>query len=480
MKTLENTEESFTLSPYSFNPTVLREYDIRGIVGETLSEQDAFYIGAGFGSELIENGKKSVCIGYDGRHTSEAFSSALIQGLRSVGCNVTLLGLGPTPMTYFALKDRFFDGAIMVTGSHNPSNYNGFKLSLQSAPFYGEAIQNLGQRVADGNFTQDAALGELQQLDIKEDYIERLLADLKWQEGKTMKIAWDNGNGAGGEILQELVKYLPGEHILLYDDIDGDFPNHHPDPTVDRNLADLIKTVKDNDCDFGIAFDGDGDRIGAVDEKGNILRCDRLLTLYAQEITQNYPHAPIIGDVKCSQVMFDEINRLGGTAVMWNTGHSLVKAKMAELKAPLAGELSGHIFFADHYYGFDDALYCAIRLLNIFGASNQTLSERLAHLPELCSSPEIRIDVPEDIKMSIPQQIKEKLEAIQKEQEFELITIDGVRVVTTDGWWLLRASNTQNCLVVRLEAQDKNGMNTLKDMLKSQLSAFDVDLSALD
>lgn len=460
------------MQAHTFNPTILREYDIRGIVGETLHTEDALALGKAFGSMLAEKGTKKICVGYDGRLTSPDLRDALVEGILSTGCSVVMLGLGPTPMVYFALKDRLYDAGIMITGSHNPSNYNGFKMSLQSGPFYGDAIQELGQRAAEGRFITAEQKGEIEELDVKPDYIKRLLSDLKWPEGKNMKVAWDIGNGATGDIAAELVKHLPGEHILLYKEIDGTFPNHHPDPTVDKNLVDLIKTVKDEKCDFGIAFDGDGDRIGAVDENGNILRCDLLLTLYAKEVIENQPFAHIIGDVKCSQVMFDEITKMGGHAVMWKTGHSLVKAKMAELKAPLAGELSGHIFFADHYYGFDDALYCAIRLFNIFAREEATLGARLAHLPKLFSTPEIRIDVPEDTKMSLPDIIKAQLEKKKETEDFELITIDGVRVVTEDGWWLLRASNTQNCLVVRLEANSEDGLTRLKSMLTGQLETI--------
>lgn len=469
-----NTQPKESLQAYSFNPTILREYDIRGIVEKTLTEIDAYNIGLGFGTILRRKGGKTVCVGYDGRHSSPDLQKALVGGLIRVGCDVINIGLGPTPMVYFTLKDRCYDAGIMVTGSHNPKDYNGFKISLQNGSFYGDDIQALGALTASGDYLNDQAEGTITELDIKESYVERLIRDLKWPEDKALKIAWDAGNGAAGEILELLIKRIPGEHVVLYSKIDGDFPNHHPDPTVDKNLVDLIKAVKDNQCDFGIAFDGDGDRIGAVDENGTILRCDHLISVYAKDILSRRPGATIIGDVKCSQSMFADIAKNGGNPIMWKTGHSLVKSKMAETKAPLAGELSGHIFFADHYYGFDDALYCAIRLINIYGRFDHPLSGHFADFPKLISTSEIRIEVPEEGKHDLPKKIEDILKPLQKEQGFTLITIDGVRVVTADGWWLLRASNTQNCLVARLESATAEGMEHLKTMLQEQLANLNI------
>ena len=335
------------MSGHQFSPTILREYDIRGIVGENLSEEDAYYLGRAFGTFVRRKGGSRVCIGYDGRDTSPTLSDALTKGLNESGIDVEHVGLGPTPMLYFAVKERGADAGIMITGSHNPSEYNGFKMTLQKEPVFGQTIQDIGTIAAAGDFETGA--GSVTEIDIKDEYVTRLLKDLT--NDRPMKIAWDNGNGAAGEILRLLTAKLPGEHILLYDDIDGDFPNHHPDPTVDANLVDLQKAVAEHGCDLGIAFDGDGDRIGVVDEKGTVLRCDILMIIYAREVLETFPGAPIIGDIKCSQVMFDEIDRMGGEGVIWKTGHSLIKAKMAELHSPLAGELSGHIFFADKYYG---------------------------------------------------------------------------------------------------------------------------------
>lgn len=456
---------------YNFDPTILREYDVRGQVGINLGEDDAYALGCSFGTYIKRNGGSSVAVGYDGRISSPSLSSALIKGFLDVGVDVDAVGLGPTPMLYFAVKDRKKDAGVMVTGSHNPSDYNGFKMTMQNGPIFGDEIQKIGQIAASGDF--EDGKGSLIEIDIQDDYVERLLKDLRTT--RSMKIAWDAGNGSSGEILRRLTRQLPGEHILLYDDIDGNFPNHHPDPTVDKNLVDLQKTVMEYSCDLGIAFDGDGDRIGVVNEKADILRCDVLMSIYAKDVLERNPGAPIIGDVKCSQVMFDEIARLGGTPIMWNTGHSLVKAKMAETKAPLAGELSGHIFFADGYYGFDDALYCAVRLLNALDG-DVALSSLTAHIPVLFNTPEIRIEVDEEKKFDIVPQILETMRE-KESAELQINDIDGIRVTTPDGWWLIRPSNTQNVLVARVEASSESGLAKLKEMVDEQVKKIGYDVS---
>ncbi len=451
---------------YTFDPLILREYDIRGQIGKNLSEADAFALGQAFGSFVIGRGGRSVAVGYDGRTTSPALSDALCKGLNSVGADATFVGLGPTPMLYFTVKHLKLDGGIMITGSHNPPDYNGFKMMLQNEPVFGEMIQEIGKISADGAFTTGS--GSLTKRDIRAEYVDRLLKDLTGN--RPLKIAWDNGNGAAGEILRQLTDKLPGEHILLFDDIDGNFPNHHPDPTVDANLVDLQKAVKDNGCDLGIAFDGDADRIGVVDENGTVLRCDILMTIYAKDVLKTHPGGAIIGDVKCSQVMFDEINKLGGKAVMWKTGHSLIKDKMRELNAPLAGELSGHIFFADKYYGFDDALYCAIRLMNAVSDAEGALSTLTKDLPKLHSTAEVRFDVNEEEKFDLVPRIYKNLEA-QNLTNTALDDIDGVRVSTPDGWWLCRPSNTQSVLVARAEANSAEGLDRLKSMACNEVAA---------
>ncbi len=447
-------------APYQFDPTILREYDIRGQLDKNLSEDDAYALGLSFGTFVRRNAGKDeckICVGYDGRKSSPALAEALISGLTATGALVENVGLGPSPMLYFAVKDRMADAGIMVTGSHNPPDYNGFKMALQSAPVFGGMIQEIGKIAAAGDF--ETGEGSASDIDIKATYVERLLKDM--EGARNLTIAWDNGNGAAGEILQMLIAKLPGKHILLFEDIDGAFPNHHPDPTVDENLIDLQKAVKENGCDLGIAFDGDGDRIGVVDERGTVLRCDILMTIYARDILEEHPGAPIIGDVKCSQVMFDEIAALGGEPVMWKTGHSLIKSKMNELKAPLAGELSGHIFFADKYYGFDDALYCAVRLINAVNNSDGPLSTLTAELPTLFNTPEVRFEVPEEEKFSIVPRIIETLKAAPQDG-VAIDDIDGVRVTTPDGWWLLRPSNTQSVLVARAESSSTEGLKRLK------------------
>jgi phosphomannomutase len=455
-------------SPHTFNPTILREYDIRGLVGDTLTENDAHAIGCAFGTKIRRNNGDHVCVAYDGRESSPIFANKLIEGLRSTGVNVENLGLGPTPMLYFGVKSRKADGGIMITGSHNPSSYNGFKMTLQESSVFGEAVQELGRVAAAGDYEQGD--GTLTEIDIQDEYVARLLQDLKpLQNGRTpLNIVWDNGNGAAGEILRRVASKLPGDHVLLYDEIDGTFPNHHPDPTVDENLVDLKRAVLERNYNLGIAFDGDGDRIGVVDEKGDVLRCDSLMTIYAKDVLSRNPGAAIIGDVKCSQVMFDEITRLGGNAIMWNTGHSLVKAKMVAEKAPLAGELSGHIFFKDGYYGYDDALYCAIRLMNAAAETNEPFSSLYAHLPKLFNTPEVRIEVEEEGKFDLVPKIAENLKMMANDN-FEINDIDGVRVKTPEGWWLLRPSNTQNALVSRVEANSPAALETLKKMVEDQL-----------
>lgn len=444
---------------YTFDPSILREYDIRGQVDKNLSERDAYALGLAFGTFIARKGGSHVCVGYDGRLSSPALCEALSKGLRETGMQVENVLRGPTPMLYFSVKDRKADAGIMVTGSHNPPDYNGFKMMRLNEGVYGETIQEIGRIAASGDFVTGE--GSEKTIDVQDAYVARLMKD--YRGGRDLKIAWDNGNGAAGDILKRLVKKLPGEHVLLYEDIDGQFPNHHPDPTVDKNLVDLQACVAKHGCDLGIAFDGDGDRIGVVDEHGNVLRCDILMTLYAAEILKAQPGAAIIGDVKCSQVMFDKINAMGGNAVMWKTGHSLVKAKMAELDAPLAGELSGHIFFADHYYGFDDALYCAVRLINLLNEASGGLSSLTADLPVLFNTPETRIEVDEAVKFGLVPQVYESMKK-RVGDDLSIDDIDGIRVATPDGWWLLRPSNTQNVLVARAESDSKDGLKRLQDM----------------
>ena len=450
---------------HKFNASSLREYDIRGIVGDTLLEADAFAIGRTFGSIVADAGGKRVVVGRDGRLSSPALEAKLIAGLVESGMDVTSIGLGPTPMLYFAAFTENTDGAVMVTGSHNPSNYNGFKMMLGKKPFFGPAILDLGARSAAGNVVAKAA-GSVIKKDVSAAYVERLVQDYDGGD-KKLKIVWDNGNGAAGEVLERLVKVLPGEHTVLNEVIDGNFPAHHPDPTVPKNLAQLIAAVAEKGADIGVAFDGDADRIGIVDNSGGILFGDQFLILMARDVLKSHPGATIIADVKASQVLFDEIAKAGGTPLMWKTGHSLIKSKMAELKSPLAGEMSGHIFFNDKWYGFDDALYAAVRLLGIVARGTQSVASFRQSLPHVVNTPELRFDCAEDRKFEVVKEVAARLKAAGE----KVSDTDGVRVNTPDGWWLLRASNTQAVLVARAEASSDAGLERLKAILGAQLAA---------
>jgi phosphomannomutase len=465
--------------PHHFDPLILREYDIRGIVGQNVTDADAWAIGASFGTLVRRSGGNRVVVGFDGRHSSPALSAAVVEGLKIAGVNVERLPLGPTPMTYFAAKDRQFDGGIMITGSHNPSEYNGFKMVLQNKSVFGATIKEIGRIASEADWIQGER-GTETELDIREEYIQRILKDyIPRAEGKTpVRVAWDAGNGATGALLRSLVDRLPGEHHIIFDEVDGDFPNHHPDPTVDKNLVDLQKLVAEKKCDIGIAFDGDGDRIGIVDENGKVIRCDLMMILYAQDVLKKHPGATIVGDVKCSPIMFDEIKKMGGKPLMWNTGHSLIKTKMAEENAPLSGELSGHIFFSDSWYGFDDGLYCAIRMLNLLNQADGALSSMLCHVSEVCSTPEVRLEVDESDKFAIVDRLTAKVrEKAEAQDNIRLIDIDGIRVEYDFGWWLIRASNTQNCVTVRMEADTEKNLTAIYDSVQDILRTENLDLT---
>ncbi|WP_421708954.1 phosphoglucomutase/phosphomannomutase PgmG [Algihabitans sp.] len=449
------------MTAHSFNPTLLREYDIRGIFGQTLAAADAVALGRAFGSQVAEDGGSRVAVGYDGRLSSPELEAALVEGLVSTGMQVLRVGLGPTPLLYYAVCELPADGGIMVTGSHNPSDYNGFKMMLASGSVFGSQIQALGQRAAEGRFVEGQ--GREEQVELMPAYIDRLLRDFKG--AGNLKVAWDGGNGAAGEAMVALTKRLPGEHILLNAEIDGTFPAHHPDPTVAENLEQLIETVRTQGCDLGFAFDGDGDRIGAVDGEGRILWGDQLMLLLARDVLKAHPGATIIADVKASQMLFDGIAELGGQPLMWKTGHSLIKAKMKETGSPFAGEMSAHLFFADHFYGYDDALYGAVRVLNALETYGDSLAAFRDSLPQLTNTPEIRFPVEETRKFDIVQEVAERV----KQSGAEVIDVDGVRVRDGDGWWLLRASNTQDVLVARCEAPSDTGLQRLKLLLGEQL-----------
>ena len=451
---------------HSFNPTILREYDIRGVIGETLSPDDAYAIGRSFASFKPEwkNTKPRIAVARDGRLSSPSLEAALIKGLNDAGADAVAIGVAPTPMLYFTVCKENLDGGIMVTGSHNPPSHNGFKFMIGRKSFYGEDIAKLGVIAAAGNYY--SGTGSVIKRDISDEYLAELLK--AYNGKKPLKIAWDAGNGATGDIMTALTKKLAGEHITLFAEIDGTFPNHHPDPSVAHNLQDLINTVKTENCNAGVAFDGDGDRIGVVDETGEILWGDQLLALFAAEVLSAHKGATIIADVKASQSLFDEVARLGGVPLMWKTGHSLIKTKMAETGALIAGEMSGHMFFADKYYGYDDGIYAAIRLISLLSNSDKKLSELRKALPQTFSTPEIRIECEESRKFAIIDELKANL--IQAGAKFS--DVDGVRVLNDDGWWLLRASNTQAVLVARCESSSPEGLARLQECYKSSLPDF--------
>ena len=454
---------------YRFDPTILREYDIRGVVGKTLSSADAQAIGRAYAVALGEAGGGRVAVGYDGRLTSPELEAALVDGLVTEGAEVVRIGRGPTPMLYYGAATLGVDGGIMVTGSHNPPDHNGFKFVFQGKPFYGAAIQRLGEiALALGVF--DRARGRIVEYAIQNEYVARLARD--YDGGRPMTVSWDAGNGATGEVVQELTARLPGRHILLNETIDGTFPAHHPDPTIPENLLQLQQVVARERCDLGVAFDGDGDRIGVLDGRGRILWGDQLMVVLARDVLARHPGAPIIADVKASQVLFDEIARMGGRPVMAATGHSLIKAKLAETGAPLAGEMSGHIFFADGYYGFDDAIYVAVRLLGVLGRSQESLAELGDRQPAVVNTPELRFPCDETRKFEVVREVCDRL----RKAGAEMSDIDGVRVRTADGWWLLRASNTQAVLVARAEAATEDGLARLKGELAAELGASGVAL----
>ena len=446
---------------HRFDPTSLREYDIRGIVGKTLGPADAYAIGRGFGSHVRRDGGTRVAVGWDGRVSSDSLRDELVRGLVESGIDVVRTGLGPTPMLYFAEATLEVDGGIQITGSHNPSDYNGFKMVLAHKPFFADQIQSIGRMAEAGDW--ERGQGSVTDAQVEDLYVDRLLEGFT---GTGFRIGWDNGNGAGGRVLEKLVARLPGEHHLLYTEIDGRFPNHHPDPTEEKNLADLKKLVAAEHLDFGIAFDGDADRIGAIDGEGRVVWGDQILSILAEPVLKDVPGGTIIADVKASQALFDRVAELGGTPCMWKTGHSLIKVKMAETHSPLAGEMSGHIFFKHRWYGFDDALYSAVRLIEAVSQLGGSLTALKSRMPKLVNTPELRFQVDESRKFKVVEEVLDRLEAAGA----VINRTDGARVNTPDGWWLLRASNTQDVLVARAEAKDQAGLDRLMAQIDEQLA----------
>jgi len=451
---------------HKFNPTILREYDIRGIVGDTLTEADAYALGRTYAALARDEDARRIAVGRDGRTHSGMLEAAVVRGLTEGGIDAVLTGMGPSPMLYFATHYLDVDGGIQVTGSHNPADYNGFKLLLKGRSVFGAEIQALGRRAATGDWSEGS--GTTEEVDIREAYVDRLLEGFS---GHGYRVGWDAGNGAAGPILDMLVERLPGQHHAIFTQVDGRFPNHHPDPTVEKNLNHLKELVAEKGLDFGIAFDGDGDRIGAVDGKGRVIWGDQLLMILARPVLEAEPGAIIIADVKASQTLFDRIAELGGRPLMWKTGHSLIKSKMKETGAPLAGEMSGHIFFKHRWYGFDDALYAAVRLIEAVSASSCSLTEIMDAMPKSVATPELRFQIDEVRKFDIVDEVRGRLSA----NGAKVDATDGVRVSTADGWWLLRASNTQDVLVARAEAADQAGLDRLVAQIDEQLASSGVE-----
>ncbi len=457
--------------------TLFREYDIRGIYQETLWNKDAWLIGYAFGQLLAADGVNGpVVIARDGRLSSPSLEEMLIKGLMYSGRSVVRLGLGPTPWLYYVTYNTGAAGGIMVTGSHNPANHNGFKFMYGKSPFFGEHIQQLAQRIEENNGSYPAhkaitaTTAHSTALHHKEEYIHALVKAFKPR--RSLKVAWDAGNGAAGEIVAQLCQRLPGEHIPLYTVVDGTFPNHHPDPTIPENLVDLIRTVREQECDLGIAFDGDGDRLGVVDHTGRIIWGDQLLLLLSKYLLKNHKGATIIADVKASQILFDGIRHAGGVPLMWKTGHSHIKAKMQETGALLAGEMSGHVFFADEYYGFDDGLYAAVRVLTMVSQSEQSLSQMMDQLPHSYTTPEMRFFCDDLRKFEVIELMKKH---VTSKNIGLFCDVDGIRMQTQDGWWLVRASNTQAALVARCESFSEDGLRLLIEEVHGLLCLFGVN-----
>jgi phosphomannomutase len=451
---------------HTFNPTILREYDIRGTVDKTISADDSYAVGRCFGTVVARKNGKKVGLCYDGRHSSSTFAHSMIKGLMECGLTVESYGLGPTPLSYYALHERGLDASISITGSHNPYDQNGIKMTLKEGPFFGAKIKALSMMAGMGDVVT-AEGGSTELVNIYDAYLDRIVADYKSNGKPPLNIVWDAGNGVVGAVLRRFADRLPGKHILLYEDVNGDFPNHHPDPLVEKNLADLKKAVLENNFDLGIAFDGDGDRIGVVDRTGEVIWPDQLLVLYARELLQRDPGATVIADIKCSKSTLDLIAADGGKPILWKAGHSLVKAKMKETGAALGGELSGHIFIKDGFYGYDDALYGAVRLLNVIHALGD-LSELKKIFPKTFATPEIRFHVPEKDKFDLVKGVKDFAQT-RIPGNPEVLDIDGVRVNTAEGWWLIRASNTESALTARAEGTTQGNLKKLVDTLKTAL-----------
>jgi phosphomannomutase/phosphoglucomutase len=442
------------------NPQIYREYDIRGVVDRDLTPDIVRVLGQGFGTRMVRQNKKQLVVGRDGRLSSKSFRDALVEGLLSTGCDVVDVGVCPTPVYYFSIFHLKKEGGVMVTGSHNPPDFNGFKVSVDKSTIFGEEIQNLRKLIDRGDFA--SGRGHLAELRIIPSYQNYLKGDIK--PARKMNVVIDSGNGTGGVVAAPLLRDLGCQVEELYSDIDGRFPNHFPDPTLPENLKDLIDRVRKTKADLGIGYDGDADRIGVIDEQGNVIWGDQLMILFSREILKEREGATFVGEVKCSQNLFNDIERNGGRAVMWRTGHSLIKEKMKEEKAVLGGEMSGHIFFADRYFGYDDAIYASCRLIELLSKTGKKLSQLLEDVPRTVITPEIRVDCPDQIKFRVVETVKEQLKGRHR-----IIDVDGVRVVFEDGWGLLRASNTQPVLVLRFEAASDQRLQEIRALIEEKV-----------
>ena len=443
------------------NSEIFREYDIRGIAGKDMTEAEVFLLGKGIGTYLKRQGCTKLNVGKDCRVTSPAYADQIIKGLMATGCQVTDIGTCPTPVFYFSIQHLQQQGGVMVTASHNPKEYNGFKVCKNLDSVYGDQLKEIGALIAADDFESGA--GSSTFADILTPYQAYVTENIKLK--KPLKVGVDAGNGTGGVVAVPVLEALGCEVTDIYCEMDGTFPNHEADPTVAKNMTDLVALVKENGLDLGIGFDGDADRIGVVDENGQMVYGDQLMIIYSREILTRKPGAVFISEVKCSQTMYDDIEKHGGKPIMWRTGHSLIKKKMKEEKAALAGEMSGHMFFSDRYFGYDDATYAACRLLEILADTGKTVSQLLADVPKTYSTPEIRVDCPDNIKFDVVSRVTAHFK-----KEYKVIDIDGARVLFGDGWGLVRASNTQPALVLRFEALSNQRLDDIKTRVESVLA----------
>ncbi len=452
------------------NPGIFREYDIRGIAGEDINEQDVVDIGKAYGTLLIEQGRKKISVGRDCRKTSDRFSQLFIQGIVSTGCDVVDIGTCPTPVLYFSIHHLKLDGGAMVTASHNPPEYNGFKLMSGLNSIHSQGLQDILQIIEQKAYVQGE--GQETQADVIKPYMAYLKENVTLN--KKIRIGIDAGNGTGGITALPVLKDLGCEVHDIFCDMDGSFPNHEADPTQKKNLVDLIALVQKKGLDLGVGYDGDADRIGVVDKNGGVIYGDQLMVIYAREILERKPGATFISEVKCSMVMYDDIRNHGGNAIMWRTGHSLIKKKMKEENAELAGEMSGHMFFKDRYFGFDDALYATCRLLEIMADTGRGVDELIQDLPKTFTTPELRVECPDDIKFDVVDKIVAHYKAKPNQK---VIDIDGLRAVYDDGWGLVRASNTQPALVLRFESLTRERLDEIQQEIESTLKQIIIETS---